>query len=138
MSEPDGSPARLGLADYLTDLREELAEAQSRAAGASLLLGVDEVTVTLQVAVTTGRKGTGSGRVSTKFWVLNAEVGGGGESSSQRVGTQQITLTLKPRVESVTFDEQGSLAVTSRGLDVSSRLTDSEESPDLPALPSSG
>lgn len=137
VAEPEVPAAGLGLADYLTDLRAELDEAHSRAAGSSLRLGVDEVTVTLEVAVTTDRKASGSGKLSARFWVLNAEVGAGGERSSQRVATQQLTLTLKPRVESVTVDEQGSVALTTRGLDVSGALTDSEESPELPPLPSS-
>ncbi len=114
MSAPEEASESLRLADYLADLREELDEAQSRAAGSSLHLGVDEVTVTLEVAVTTDRKASGSGKVSAKFWVLNAEVGAGGERSSQRIGTQQLTLTLKPRVESVTVDERGRVSVTSR------------------------
>lgn len=137
MAEPEGAFERVGLADYLTDLRAELDQARWRAEGSSLRLEVNEVTVTLEVAVTTGRKGTGSGKVSAKFWVLNAEAGVGGERSSQRVGTQQLTLTMKPRVESVIVDEQGRVEVTSRGLDVSGELTDSEEAPDLPPLPGS-
>jgi hypothetical protein len=43
---------RIGLADFLTDLRAELSEAQSRAAGDSLKLGVEEISLTLEVAYT--------------------------------------------------------------------------------------
>lgn len=125
----------VGLADYLSDLRSELAEAHSRVQGESLRLGVEEVRVTLEVAVTTARKAGGSGKVSTKFWVLNAEAGGDAERSSQRLGTQQLTLKLKPRVASVTVDEQGQSMVTSRGLDVSGALTSTEQSPDLASPP---
>lgn len=72
-----GEPAGvLGLADFLSELRAELAVAQKRAEGSSLRLGVDEVTVELDVVVTTLRSGEGSGKLSAKFWVLNAEVGG--------------------------------------------------------------
>lgn len=134
MSEPDDAD-RVGLADYLTELAAELEEAAQRAEGSSLRLGVEEVTVTLEVAVTKARKGAGSGKVSAKFWVLNAEAGGAGERLSQQVGAQQVTLTLKPRVETVTVDQQGNTTVTTRGLDVSGALTSSEESPELPPLP---
>src|SRR4051812_14386413 len=90
--QPEGA---VGLADFLADLRAELGLAQQRAEGASLKLGVEEVSVSLEAAMATGRKGGGSGKVGAKFWVLNAEIGGSGELSSQRVRTQQLTLTLK-------------------------------------------
>src|SRR4051794_15204234 len=105
-SEPSGPAGALGLADFLAELRAELGLAQQRAEESPLKLGVEEVTVSLQVAVTTGKKGSGAGKVSAKFWVLNAELGGTGELSSQRVRTQQLTLTLKPRVEQISYDAQ--------------------------------
>jgi hypothetical protein len=118
------------LADFLADLRVELALAQQQAEGASLKLGVEEVIVSLEVAVTTGRKGGGSGKVSAKFWVLNAEAGGTGELSSQRVRTQQLTLTLKPRIEQVTYHPQGEVEqVTVRGVDVAGAVAKGEEAP---------
>jgi hypothetical protein len=127
--QPAGS---VGLADFLSDLRAELAVAQQRAEGSSLKLGVEEVSVALEVAVTTARKGGGSGRVSAKFWVMNAEVGGTGELSSQRVRTQKLTLTLKPRVELVAYDAQGQVqGVTVRGVDVAGEVAEGEENPEL-------
>ena len=42
MAEED----RIGLAEFLTDLRAELSKAQSRAAGDSLKLGVEEISAT--------------------------------------------------------------------------------------------
>ena len=53
MAEED----RIGLADFLTDLRAELSEAQSRAAGDSLKLGVEEISLTLEVAYTLAKGG---------------------------------------------------------------------------------
>jgi hypothetical protein len=139
-SEAGRPPGALGLADFLSDLRAELAVAQRRAEKSSLKLGVEEVSVAMEVAVTTGRKGGGSGKVSAKFWVMNAEVGGSGELSSQRVGTQKLTLTLKPRVEEITYDAQGRiLQKTTRSPDVSGTVETGEEAPrlqpatDLPA-----
>jgi YD repeat-containing protein len=128
-----GRPAgALGLADFLADLRAELADAQPRAEDSSLKLGVEEVTVALEVAVTTARKGGASGKLSAKFWVLNTEAGGTGERSSQRVGSQQLTLTLKPRVEQVTYDAQGRMQqVTTRSVDVSGTFATGEANPSL-------
>ena len=63
----DGRPAgALGLADFLADLRAELADAQQQAEGSSLKLGVEEVTVELEVAVTTARKGGTSGKLGAR------------------------------------------------------------------------
>ena len=106
MTEPEEFEDALGLADFLSDLRAELAEASKRAESDSLKLGVEEVTVSLDVAFTTAKKGEASTRAGAKFWVF-ASVEGGvkGERSSQRVSTQHLTLTLKPRTEDVIIDE---------------------------------
>ena len=67
---------RIGLADFLTDLRAELSEAQSRAAGDSLKLGVEEISLTLEVAYTLTKAGKTSAGVKAKFWVFaSAEAG---------------------------------------------------------------
>jgi Trypsin-co-occurring domain 2 len=123
----------LGLADFLSDLRAELAEASKRAEQDSLKLGVDEVTVSLDVAVTLAKKGTASAKASAKFWVF-ASVEGGvtGELSSQRVATQHLTLTLKPRTEELIIDETGKARVIRRDLDVAGAFEVGEERPDLP------
>jgi len=124
----------LGLADFLSDLRAELAEASKRAEQDSLKLGVEEVTVSLDVAVTLAKKGTASAKASAKFWVF-ASVEGGvtGELSSQRVATQHLTLTLKPRTEEVIIDEFGKARIVRRGVDVTGAIGAHEERPDLPA-----
>ena len=104
MAEED----RIGLADFLTDLRAELSEAQSRAAGDSLKLGVEEISLTLEVAYTLTKAGEASAGVKAKFWVFaEAEAGVKGSLSSERARTQQLTLTLKPRVEQVVIDRAG-------------------------------
>lgn len=121
MTEPVEFDGALGLADFLSDLRAELAEASKRAENDSLKLGVEQVTVLLDVAVTVAKKGEASGKARAKFWVF-ASVEGGvtGERSSQRAATQHLTLTLKPRIGSI------------RGLDVSGELEQGEENPQLP------
>jgi hypothetical protein len=124
----------LGLADFLSDLREELAQASERAEQESLKLGVEEVTVSLDVAVTLAKKGEASAKASAKFWVFaSAEAGVKGELSSQRVTTQHLTLTLKPRTEEVIIDETGKARVIRRGVDVTGAIAAGEERPDLPA-----
>ena len=53
--------------------------------------------------------------------------------SSERAGTQQLTLTLKPRVEQVVIDRQGQQTTVTRGVDVEGALAAGEEQPALPA-----
>jgi hypothetical protein len=124
---------RIGLADFLADLREELSEAQSRAAGDSLKLGVEEISLTLEVAYTLAKAGEASAGVKAKFWVFaSAEAGVKGSLSSERARTQQLTLTLKPRVEQVVIDQQGRQTTVTRGVDVEESFAAGEEQPALP------
>jgi len=130
MAEED----RIGLADFLTDLRAELSEAQSRAAGDSLKLGVEEISLTLEVAYTLAKAGEASAGVKAKFWVFaSAEAGVKGSLSSERVNTQQLTLTLKPRVEQVVVDEQGQQTTVIRDVDVGGTFAAGEEQPAVPS-----
>ena len=133
MTEPVEFDGALGLADFLSDLRSELAEASKRAENDSLRLGVEQVTVSLDVAVTVAKKGEGSAGAKAKFWVF-ASVEGGvkAELSSQRASIQHLTLTLKPRIEKIEIDESGKARLVARGLDVSGKLEQREESPQLP------
>ena len=124
---------RIGLADYLTDLRAELHEAQSRSAQDSLKLGVEEITLTLEVAHTLSKDGEASARVRAKFWVLgSAEAGVKGSVASERAQTQQLTLTLKPRIEQVVIDEQGRQRTLGQGVDVDGSLVAAEQQPPVP------
>jgi Trypsin-co-occurring domain 2 len=130
MAEED----RIGLADFLSDLRTELSEAQSRAAGDSLKLGVEEITLTLEVAYTLTKAGEASAGVQAKFWVFaSAEAAVKGSLSSERANTQQLTLTLKPRVEQVVIDSEGQQTVVTRGVDVEGALAAGEEQPAMPS-----
>ena len=134
MTEPGEFEGALGLADFLSDLRAELAEASKRAESDSLKLGMEEVTVSLDVAVTIAKKGEASAKTEAKFWVF-ASVEGGvkGERTSQLMSTQHLTLTLKPRIEEVIIDEHGTARVTRRGVDVTGAIGAGEERPDFPA-----
>jgi Trypsin-co-occurring domain 2 len=119
---------RIGLAEFLTDLRAELSEAQSRAAGDSLKLGVEEISLTLEVAYTLTKAGETSTGGKAKFWVFaEAEAGVKGSLSSERARTQQLTLTLKPRVEQVVIDQRGQQRTVTRDVDVDGVLAAGEE-----------
>jgi hypothetical protein len=131
MGEPEG---RIGLADFLTDLRAELSEAQSRASGDSLKLAVEEISLTVDVAYTLSKGAEASAGIRARFWVLaSAEADMKGNFSSERTRTHQITLTLKPRVEQAVLDEHGRQMTLTRGVDVEGRFAAGEEQPQIPA-----
>ena len=133
MSESEVFDGAMGLADFLADLRAELGKASKRAEHESLKLGVEEVTVSLDVAVTIAKRGEASARASAKFWVFaSAEGGVTAERSSQEVTTQQLTLTLKPRTEEVVIDDTGQAHPIRRSVDVTGTIGTGEERPDLP------
>lgn len=106
MTESDRPQGALGLADFISDLRAELGEAYDRGKDQPLRLEIETLTMTLDVGVTLSKSGRGSTKVGAKFWVLaSAEGALQGERSSQRMTTQNITLTLKPMISSL--DEEG-------------------------------
>jgi hypothetical protein len=122
------SEGEIGLAEFLTDLRAELSQAQALAAGDPLKLGVEEISLTLEVAYTLTNSGEASAGAKAKFWVLaSAEASVKGTRSAERARTQQLTLTLKPRMEQV-----GDVTV-SRGVDVEGRVAAHEEQPAIPS-----
>ncbi|MFI7582052.1 trypco2 family protein [Kocuria kalidii] len=127
--EPEGA---LGLADFLSDLRVELDEAQRRAKGKSLHLGLEEVTLSLDIGVTVTTTGEASAKASAKFWVFaSAEGSVKGVRASERLTTQHLTLTLKPYMEEIIRDENGQVTVVKRTLNVSGEAVANE---DLSAL----
>ncbi|WP_329000257.1 hypothetical protein OHA18_38215 [Kribbella sp. NBC_00709] len=125
----------LGLVEFLGDLRAELQQAQERALTDSppgtanaLRLAVDEITVTLEVAHERTLSGEVSGKITGKFWVFgSAEAGASAGVQRARSGTQTLTLTLKPRVETVVVDEYGVAKSTQSGLDVDSQVGHEEQ-----------
>jgi hypothetical protein len=134
----------LSLVDFLADLRRDLvlarqqavtdAVARVAAGGDALWLDVGQVTVTVQVEHSGKVSGEASGEVEGKFWVFGSAKAGakvGGEAS--RTGTQTLTLTLKPRLESVIKDSEGRSVVQSMSLAVEGDLDPREQLP--PPLP---
>jgi hypothetical protein len=132
----EGSGAGLGLVEFLADLRSDLEAARDAAAaqGGDLRLGVEEVTVTLEVAHERTTSGELGGKVTGKFWVFgSAEAAGKAGREARRSGTQTLTLTLKPRVETTTVDEQGRTTTVQAGLDVHGRVGAGEQQPPPPS-----
>src|SRR5664279_369612 len=120
----------LGLVEFLADLRSDLQQAQTQArtqaatqtqAGGRdgvLWLGLEEVTVTVEVVHERTVSGETAGKVSGKFWVFaSAEASGKAGGAIKRAGTQTLTLTLKPRVDTTVTDAQGRAVTTSQGVD---------------------
>lgn len=133
MSESGEFSGALGLADFLSDLRDELDEAQSRAKRQSLRLELTEVAISLDIGVTLERSGEASAGVRARFWVLSGEAGVKGTASSQRLHAQHLTLTMKPRIEEVILDQAGQSHVIRRGVDVAGAFGRDEEHPGMPA-----
>jgi hypothetical protein len=89
VSEPDG----LGLADALEVLREQLAEAQLKAAAAAVQFPIESLTIELKVAVTK----LGEGRAGFKVPFVGAELGG--SASYSREALQTLTVVLAAPVD---------------------------------------
>jgi hypothetical protein len=139
--EDDGSAGGLGLVEFLGDLREDLRRAQEQAlqdAGGKsgdsdrsrLWLGVEQITVTVEVAHGRTVSGELGGKVKGKFLVFgSAEASGKAGAGASRSGTQTLTLTLRPRVETTWIDDQGGQWTTSSGLDVHGKVGEAEQQP---------
>jgi len=126
------SDERIELAEYVSALRAELSKAQSQASADSLKLGVEGITLELNVAYTLTKTGEASAGVKAKFWVLElGEAGAKGSLSSSHTRTQRLLLTLKPRVEQEFVNREGQTITMTRGVDVTGGLEETEENPDI-------
>ena len=131
MTEVDRPPGALGLADFISELRAELAEASRRAEGETLRLAVGEVQISLEVGVTLTTTGEASAKASAKFWVF-ASAGGSitGGRASERMSTQTLTLKLIPQTVEVVRDTEGNEITRKRSLDVGGGFAEGEDRPD--------
>jgi hypothetical protein len=84
MNDEGSTPGRLGLADVLQALGEELREAQQRGGGTIAWMNAE---VEMEVAVDT------SGSAGVKFWVLNADAARG------VTRTTRVKVSLTPHNE---------------------------------------
>lgn len=110
---------RLGLAEFLTALRGELAESQKRAEDDPLKLAVGTVELSLDVAYTLEGSGSAEAKLKPKFWVIDfGEVGVSSSVRSERMRTQHLKMVLTPRVES---------AAGARSLDVGGKVEPRED-----------
>lgn len=88
----EGTPADwLDVADALTALRSQLAEAQARAWDGAIHLSVEEVTIEFGLELQRSAKGNGEFR----FGVVS--LGGGGERG--RRATHKVSLRLKAHTD---------------------------------------
>ena len=124
--------AGIGLVEFLSDLRMELARAQEQGMSdeGGLRLGVEELTVTLEVVHERTLSADVAGKVSGRFWVFgSAEASGSAGRQATQSGTQTLTLTLRPRIESTVTDAQGETTTTILGLDVEGTVGSGEQAP---------
>jgi hypothetical protein len=121
--------AGVRLADFLADLRAELALAQERSTG-PLKLGVEEIALTIDVtygAESSQRAGAG---VKATFWaVLSGEASVQADRSASRSRTHTLTLTLKPRMEEEMLGADGQRSTITSGVSVTGEVADGEENP---------
>jgi hypothetical protein len=119
------------LADFLAGLRAELALAQERATG-PLKLGVEEITLTVDVKYGTESSQRAGASVKATFWaVLSGEASVQADRSASRSRTHTLTLTLKPRMEEETLGADGQRRTIKSGVDIEGRLDADEENPPL-------
>jgi hypothetical protein len=119
------------LADFLAALRDELHEAAEGAKTDWLKLGVDELTLTVDVAYEKAQSIKGSVKAAAKFWVwLSAEAAAEATASGKTTRTHTLTLRLKPRIDLLDASDQ----LVSYGLDVSGELAAGEQRPTPPPL----
>lgn len=127
MTDPVDFENKLGLAEFLADLRAELTHSAEQAQDQKLKFEMKEVTVALDIGVTIEKKGEMGAKVGAKFWVFGkaeAEVKAG--VSSEHVTTQRLTLTLTPWMEDTTVDETGTVHKAKKAADIES-VTGSHE-----------
>jgi hypothetical protein len=80
----------VGLAEMISELRQELETATVAAKDASLRFELGSIE--LEATVVVSREGSGGGKV--RFWVLEL----GGDAKASQSSTQRIKLTLQPRL----------------------------------------
>jgi hypothetical protein len=94
-----GSDARIGLADYLTELQAELNRARAQAEADERELGVDWVTLELDVSFTLVEAAGARARTRPEFWVSGGpRDANDGEGSAPRA-LQRVTVRMSPRSE---------------------------------------
>lgn len=82
---------RIGLAEMIDNLRQELLESQKLAENADIKFSVENIDLELKVQVQ--KDTTVGGKGGVKFWVVNAETEG--KQTDTNVTEQTIKLSLK-------------------------------------------
>lgn len=135
----EADPKRIGLVEYLADLRADLSLAREQArddameavpegqSGEVVWLGVEDVTVELQVVHEHSLNASLQSKIKGKFWVFaEAEVAAQASAAAKSIKTQTLTVVLRPRVE--TIDGESGRR-TSGSVDVDDVVDDDEALP---------
>lgn len=93
---------RIGLAEMIDNLRQELLESQKLAENSDIRFSVENIDLELKVQVQ--KDTTVGGKGGVKFWVVNAETEG--SETKSNVTEQTIKLSLKAQDYSE-LDENG-------------------------------
>lgn len=103
------------LADAISALREQLAEAQRRGEGESLRFEVGPVEVTFQVVATIEQNASGKASVGFQLFGFGAEGSAARTSSDAR--THSVTVSLTPKFDGRTLEVSDSEGDFDRGSD---------------------
>jgi ribosomal protein S3 len=93
---------RIGLAEMIDNLRQELLKSQDMAGDSPIKFTVENIDLELKVQVE--KANTGGGGIGVKFWVVNADMKG--EQTDTNATEQTIKLSLKAR-DFNNLDEKG-------------------------------
>lgn len=115
----DAKTPGLGLAEFLSALREELYEARTNAQGEELKLGVGTVEVALDIGYVREFSGSAEVKARAKFFVFEfGEAGVSTAINTQRSATQHLKLTLNPRMDKQVIGPDGRPTTVSTPVDV--------------------
>lgn len=84
---------RIGLAEMIDNLRQELLKSQDLAGDSDIKFTVEKIDLELKVQVE--KANTGGGGLGVKFWVVNADMKG--EQTDTTATEQTIKLSLKAK-----------------------------------------
>jgi hypothetical protein len=112
MAMPRGPDARVGLAEFLTELQTELSKARSRADRRDLEFSVDGVTLEVDVSYTlTESRDDAPTGVKPEFWVVGSATQNASDAAgSAHSQTQHLIVQLTRRPETADADESDHVA----------------------------
>jgi hypothetical protein len=112
------SDARLGLAEFLTELQVELTKARLQTAKHDLHFSLDRITVDVDVSYTLTSAADSSTTVKPQFWVMESEANADERAGSAYHHAQRFSVQLnrRPAADAVdTADEVATIPVLGTG-----------------------